>query len=173
MGKNHYSLLTLVVLGLVTSIVLVSTMFLKLPTATGYIHLGDGVIFATSLALGPLYGIVGGALGSALADILGGYIVWAPWTMVIKGVAGLIVAKLGYNKDRKKQIFAMVLGAIWIIAGYAVGTAVIYSPMAILPEVMGNIVQTGSGILIGAVLSPVLSKIISEMGFGSKALKEN
>ena len=112
-------------------------------------------------------------MGSALADILGGYVVWAPWTMVIKGVAGLIVAKLGYNKDRKKQILAMILAAIWIIAGYAAGTAVIYSPMAILPEVMGNIVQTGSGILIGAVLSPVLSKIISEMGFGSKAVKEN
>ncbi|HON87537.1 MAG TPA: ECF transporter S component [Bacillota bacterium] len=173
MEKNHYSLLTLVVLGLVTSIVLVSTMFLKLPTATGYVHLGDGVIFATSLALGPLYGIVAGALGSALADIFGGYVVWAPWTLVIKGVAGFIVAKLGYNKDKKKQVFAMVLASIWIIAGYAAGTAVIYSPMAILPEVMGNVVQTGSGVLIGAVLSPVLGKIMSETSLSSKVVKEH
>ncbi|HOB30107.1 MAG TPA: ECF transporter S component [Bacillota bacterium] len=162
MEKSHSSLLTLVVLGLVTSIVLVSTMFLKLPTATGYVHLGDGVIYAVSLALGPLYGIVAGALGSALADVLGGYVIWAPWTLVIKGVAGYLVAKLGHKKDRKNQILAMVVASAWIIAGYAIGTAVIYSPMAVLAESLGNVVQTGSGIIIGAILTPILERIVPE-----------
>ena len=95
MKASHASspLLSLVILSLLTALVLVATMFLKLPTATGYIHLGDGIIFSVSLALGGLTGATSGALGSFLADILGGYPAWAPWTLVIKGVAGYIVGR--------------------------------------------------------------------------------
>ncbi len=160
MEKNRSALLTLVVLGLVTSIVLVSTMFLKLPTATGYIHLGDGVIYATGLALGPFAGAVSAALGSALADVIGGYAAWAPWTFAIKGIAGYIVGKLGYGKGKTNSLLAMLLASLWIVAGYAAGTAFMYSPMAIWGEILGNLVQTGSGIIIGSLLGPVLQRAL-------------
>ena len=64
MKASHASspLLSLVILSLLTALVLVATMFLKLPTATGYIHLGDGIIFSVSLALGGLTGATSGAL---------------------------------------------------------------------------------------------------------------
>lgn len=153
-------LLTLVTLGLVTSVVLVSTMFLKLPTPTGYIHLGDGVIYATSLVLGAYPGAISGALGSGLADILGGYPAWAPWTFVIKGVAGYIVGKFGHKKPKRNQIISMAIASVWIVAGYAVGTAFMYSPKAIWGEILGNIVQTGSGVIIGVILAPVLKSAL-------------
>lgn len=156
MEKNRSPLLTLVVLGLVTSVIMVSTMFLKLPTLTGYIHLGDGVIYAASLALGPFAGAVSAALGSALADVLGGYPAWAPWTFAIKGIAGYIVGKLGYGKSKMNRLVAMSLASLWIVAGYAAGTAFMYSPMAVWGEILGNLVQTGSGIVIGSLLGPVL-----------------
>ena len=80
MQGRHAPLLRLVTLSLLTAVVLIATMFLKLPTATGYIHLGDGIIFSVSLALGGLTGAVSGALGSFLADVLR-VPVWAPWTL--------------------------------------------------------------------------------------------
>ncbi len=159
-NRSSSPLRTSVTLGLVTSIVLVSTMFLKLPTATGYIHLGDGVIYATSLVLGTFPGAISGALGSGLADILGGYPAWAPWTFVIKGVAGYIVGKFGYKKPRKTQIMSMAIASVWIVAGYAVGTAFLYSPKAIWGEILGNIVQTGSGVIVGVILAPVLESAL-------------
>ncbi|HHT84813.1 MAG: ECF transporter S component [Bacillota bacterium] len=161
MQGRHAPLLRLVTLSLLTAVVLIATMFLKLPTATGYIHLGDGIIFSVSLALGGLTGAVSGALGSFLADVLGGYPAWAPWTFVIKGIAGFITGKLGHTRVRNRQLLAMVLASLWVVFGYAVGTAFMYSPKAVWGEILGNLVQTGSGVIIGTVLTPVLESTFS------------
>ncbi|HAF67041.1 MAG: ECF transporter S component [Bacillota bacterium] len=161
MREKQSPLVTLVTLSLVSALVLVATMFLKMPTATGYIHLGDGIIYSVSMALGTLAGAVSGALGSVLADILGGYPAWAPWTFVIKGVAGYIAGKLGHEKPRSRQLVAMVVASVWIIAGYAAGTAVMYSPKAVPAEILGNIVQTGSGVIVGSVLTPVFQSVLA------------
>jgi len=140
----------------IASIIMVATMFLKIPTPTGYVHLGDGVIFAASLALGPELGGLSAAVGSALADILSGYAVWAPWTFFIKGGAGVLVGLAANRHGRKSQTLAMIAAAVWIVLGYAAGTAKLYSPAAVPGEILGNIAQTGSGVLIGAYLGPVL-----------------
>ncbi len=153
--------LRIVLTAILASLVMVATMFLKVPTPTGYVHLGDGVIFAAALALGPWPAASAGALGSALADLFAGYGVWAPWTFVIKGGAGLIVGYLGYNRKKSFQLASAFAASLWIIAGYAVGTAFIYSPEAVIGEVLGNLVQTGSGILVGLYLGPVLHKAVS------------
>jgi len=144
----------------IASAIMVATMFLKVPPPTGYVHLGDGVIFGASLALGPGLGGVSAALGSALADVRSGYAVWAPWTFVIKGGAGVIVGLAGNGHGRKSQLLAMIAAAVWIVLGYAAGTARLYSPAAVPGEILGNIVQTGSGILIGTYLGPVLKNTV-------------
>jgi uncharacterized membrane protein len=94
-----------------------------------------------------------------MADVLGGYVNWAPWTLVIKAVAGWVIGKLGYNRGRGRQIVAMVVGAAWTVAGYAAGTSVMFSPKAAMAESLGNMVQVGSGIVIGLFLGPVLSRL--------------
>ncbi len=150
----------------VASLVMVSTMFLKIPTATGYIHLGDGVIFAASFALGPALGGASAALGSGLADLFSGYAFWAPWTFVIKGVAGVIVglagARTARTGKRSATFLGMALSAVWIVAGYALGTIKIYGAAAALKESLGNVLQTGSGILIGVYLGPILKEIVGK-----------
>lgn len=152
----------LVLLAMVASLVAVATAFLKLPTPTGYVHLGDGMIYAAALAFGPSFGAVSGALGSTLADILGGYFIWAPWTFLIKGVAGWIAGKLGHEKPKASMLLSMGMAGLWTIAGYALGTAVLYSPAAVPAEILGNAVQVGSGMVIGRVLGPVLASIASD-----------
>lgn len=159
---NHHQIRNLAVLALASSVVLVSTYFLKIPTPTGYIHLGDGAIYATALAFGPALGGISGALGSSMADLLGGYAAWAPWTLVIKGMAGFLAGKFGHRKSGKLRLVALIGAAVWTIAGYAAGTAVLYSPGAVLAESLGNIFQTGSGVLIGLYLGPVLGNALGK-----------
>ncbi|MGI6642631.1 MAG: ECF transporter S component [Bacillota bacterium] len=155
------NLLRLVVGALLSALVMVATMFLKIPTATGYIHLGDGVIFGTALAFGPAIGATAGAIGSSLADLLSAYAIWAPWTFVIKGVAGMIVGFLGHGHKRSSQLISAIVASLWIIAGYAVGTAKMYSVAAVGAEILGNVVQTASGVVIGLYLGPVLQRALS------------
>jgi len=54
-----------------------------------------------------------------------------------------------------------VVASVWIIAGYAAGTAVMYSPKAVPAEILGNIVQTGSGVIVGSVLTPVFQSVLA------------
>ena len=82
---------------------------------------------------------------------------------MIKGVAGYIVGRLGHTKARSRQLVATVLASLWIIVGYAVGTAIMYSPKAVWGEILGNLVQTGSGVIIATVLTPVLESAFAHM----------
>ncbi|MGE5580453.1 MAG: ECF transporter S component [Bacillota bacterium] len=146
-------------LALVASVVLVATMYLKWPTATGYIHLGDGIIYGAALAFGPGFAAVSGGLGSAMADVLGSYVNWAPWTLVIKAVAGWMIGRIGHGQGQRRQLLAMIAGAAWTVAGYATATSIMFSPAAALGESLGNLAQVGSGIVIGTVLAPVLARM--------------
>ena len=64
---------------------------IPVPRTGGYINLGGSAIYVSALLFGPTYGLVVGGIGSALADFIGGYAVFAPFTLIIKGIEGLVV----------------------------------------------------------------------------------
>lgn len=101
--------------GLMTALVLLATSFIKVPVpfTSGYIHLGDSMIFLSGVILGPLYGAFAAGVGSALADLLSPYANWALPTFIIKSLMGFIVGYAVLNKDNKKAIFT--LGGIFTI----------------------------------------------------------
>ena len=78
----------------------VATMSIKLPTpgTGGYIHPGDAMVILSGVVLGPWWGLLAGGIGSAMADLLGGYFVYVPITFAIKGLvavcAGLLYLSL-------------------------------------------------------------------------------
>jgi uncharacterized membrane protein len=78
--------------GILTAMVIVTTMFTKIPTPLpqGYFNLGDAVVLAAAMLLGSRAGAFVGGVGSMAADIfLGGYI-FAPITLVAKGLEGFV-----------------------------------------------------------------------------------
>ena len=80
------SLLTITYTAIFTAIILLSTTLIKFSTGLGqgYIHFGDCFIYLTACILPFPYCIIAGALGGALADILGGYAIWVIPTAIIK-----------------------------------------------------------------------------------------
>ena len=83
----------LVRVALLTALVAVATLVLRvpMPATEGYINVGDAIIVSGALLFGGVVAGVSGGLGSALADGLGGYAHWAPFTLIIKGVEGLVI----------------------------------------------------------------------------------
>jgi uncharacterized membrane protein len=84
----------LVRIALLAALVAVATLVLRIPmpATEGYINVGDAVIVAGALLLvGRSAGLAGG-IGSALADGLGGYAHWAPFTLFLKGEKGWLSA---------------------------------------------------------------------------------
>ncbi|MGJ7044052.1 ECF transporter S component [Thermoanaerobacterium thermosulfurigenes] len=157
------SLKKLVYIALMTALIAVGTMVIQIPTpyTKGYINIGDSFIFLSATILGPFAGFVSGGIGSALSDLLSGYALWAPWTLVIKGLEGLIVAVLLKKEDKSfiVQIAVFVLAASWMVLGYYIGGAFMYGSKAALADVPGNILQGIGSVIIGSVLVASLSRV--------------
>ncbi|MCT4544750.1 MAG: ECF transporter S component [Vallitalea sp.] len=90
--------------GLMTALILLSTMSLKVPVpfTNGYIHLGDSMIFIAAILLGSICGAFAAGVGSALADILLGFPHWAIPTLIIKAIMAAIVGICVSHKNSKK-----------------------------------------------------------------------
>lgn len=151
-------------------LITIATMFIRVPIpfTQGYAHLGDAMIFLSVLILGWRYGAVVAGIGSMLADILGGYAVWAPWTLCIKAVMAIIMGVFIANalkKERSKrfllivEVIGMALAGIWMCAGYYVAEGVIYgnwaTPALAIPW---NIGQFTVGMVVAIALAAALYK---------------
>lgn len=145
---------------LMIALVTVGTMVIKIPTPAtqGYVNFGDGFIILSAFLFGPTMGFIAGGLGSALADVLGGYAVWAPWTLVIKGFMGVIVGYLSLHSGKgilsKAIIFA--IAEAWMVLGYFVASLIMFGYAAALVDIPSNIMQGTAGVLIGIVLTEIL-----------------
>lgn len=99
--------------------------------------------------------MVAGGVGSALADVLSGYAHWAPFTLIIKGLMGYLVGKLSHFSPQDprflsvRNVFASIIGIIWMIVGYYFGGAVLQKSFAVaLTSIPENIVQGSAGFVI-------------------------
>ncbi|NLY52834.1 MAG: ECF transporter S component, partial [Firmicutes bacterium] len=137
------------------------TMVINIPMVAtqGFINVGDTVIFLSALMMGPRVGFIAGGLGSALADLLLGYAHWAPWTLVIKAVEGLIAGVLGYSIYRQegrvggRVVASLVISALWMAAGYYLAGGLMVGFDVALTSVPGNLVQgLGSAVLAWPLL---------------------
>ena len=85
----------------------IATMVIKIPSPlNGYLNLGDCVVLLAGWMLSPVYGFLAAGVGSALADLFSGYVVYAPATFVIKGLMAL-VAYYGFKllQPRGERLF--------------------------------------------------------------------
>ncbi len=155
MSKND-KLRLLVLLALFIALVALATMVINVPMVAtqGFINVGDTVIFVSALLMGPRVGFIAGGLGSAMADLLLGYAHWAPWTLVIKALEGLIAALIGhvvYRRDKKvstQVIGGLIISALWMVLGYYIAGGIMVGFQASLASVPGNLLQgVGSVVL--------------------------
>lgn len=158
------SLKKLVMAALFAALSCVATYIIHIPTpgTGGYIHPGDAFVILSGVFLGPVYGLLAGGIGSALADLIGGYFIYVPITFVIKGlvafVAGIIFQKAG-NSRISKQISVAVGGVFDILlvaGGYFIFEVFIYGIVA-AGSIPANIIQGASGLIIASILYPLVS----------------
>ena len=138
--------------GMLASLVLLATWFLKVPTAIGYIHLGDGVIFFSSMVIGPYAALIAG-VGSALADLLSGYAIYIAPTFIIKAVMGLIAAVLIRPGKHISNLGVFALAEGCMVAGYFLFEAFAYNWASAMGSVGPNMLQGAAGIALGMVFS--------------------
>jgi uncharacterized membrane protein len=154
----------IVMAALIAALACVATMIIKIPSPLkGYLNLGDCIVLVAGWMLSPAYGFLAAGLGSALADILSGYVVYAPATFVIKGLMALIAFygfKLLHNKigNLQSKIIAGIFAEIVMILGYFVFEGFLYGFAPSLVNIPANGVQGIAGLIIAVVLIKFFEK---------------
>lgn len=141
---ENNNLKTLVYNSLGIALVALATMVIRIPTIKGYINFGDIMIFTVAVTLGRKSGFISGAIGSALADILGGYFIYAPATFIIKGIEGLICGIIFKDNDKVLNItlpLATIVGGLWMAFGYYCYELPMFGGATAIASVPGNLFQ--------------------------------
>jgi len=140
----------------------VATSVLMVPSPTGgYMNLGDTVVLLGAYLLGPVYGAVAGGFGPALADLLAGYGIYVPATLLIKALMAVAAALL-YKVLQKRTWALVVCGVVAetiMVVGYFLFDGFLAGNLAAgLAGVPGNLVQSAFGICASTLLAVALRK---------------
>ena len=112
----------LVTAAVFSAIIFCATVFLKIPGfwgGSGYIHLGDAFIFLACFYLGGWYAVAGAVIGSVLADLAAGWVIYMPATAVVKVLMPVVVLLIGGSfKSKLRMGIAFGAGALVMAFGY-------------------------------------------------------
>lgn len=166
--QTRQKTLSIAITGMLISLVFIATLFLniKLPIKAngGLVHLGTAMLFIASILFGPKKGAIAGAAGMGLFDVVGGWLIWAPITIVARGLQGFIVGKIAWAKGRKGHnlilnIVAMVVSMPIMLAVYYIGEVILYNNwIAPLASIPGDLIQNMLGLIVAIPVCLFLKK---------------
>lgn len=151
-------LINLVSAAVFAALIAVFTAYVSVKTGIndGYLHFGDSMIYLAACILPMPYAMASAAIGGALADILGGAAMWAPFTAVIKALnvlpfALVYVCKRTQSPQKilnKTTAFMPIVSGLITIFGYFLVEGLLYTfPTAAVSMIASCIQATGSAVI--------------------------
>ncbi|MCL2838920.1 MAG: ECF transporter S component [Oscillospiraceae bacterium] len=169
MNQNYTKTDKLTYIALLTAVSTLAVGFLRVPSPYGgIIHFGDSVIFITSIFFGPLAGAFVGGVGHSIANILFGPQIFAPWTLVIKAIMGLVVGIIAHRQTiaSVRLWISFVCALAILLVGYFIAATVIFStggsaaaPVP-LSFAISNSIQWIASVIATVALLPIVNKIL-------------
>ncbi len=148
--------------GMMAALIFVATYFVKIPMAmtNGYVHLGDGFILLAASLLG-WAAVPAAAVGSMLADLMGGYAMYLLPTFLIKAAVAAVAVLALKAKHEWLQVLGLIAAEAVMVAGYFITEWLFlgYGLAAASAGVLGNTLQGLSGVVIGLLLIPLLRRV--------------
>ncbi len=149
-----------VLAALFAALIFVGTQFLRLPLAFGYFHLGDAFVLLAAYFVVGAYAAVASAFGSVLADVLSGYVVYAPATLIIKAAMALIVIACCRRRRTHLRLgVGVILAETFMIIGYFLFDMVLYGLSGAVVSLPGNALQGAAATVIGIPAAILLERI--------------
>jgi uncharacterized membrane protein len=152
MLKRRLSVELLAITAIMIAVTTVFTIAIRIPipATQGYVNFSDVAVFFVSFAFGPLVGLIAGGLGTALADITGGYAQFSLLTFLAHGLEGLVVGYASRSGKLTGLIFAWLLGTVAMAGVYFLGEGLILTGWGpALAELPFNVLQCAVGALVG------------------------
>ena len=160
----HERLRKIIASAVFAALICAATMLIQIPTLTkGYVNLGDCIVLIAGWVCGAQWGFAAAGIGSALADIISGYTVYAAGTFLIKGTMALIAALVAYafkHHVTVGRIVGAVTAELFMAVGYFVYewlfiTGTFETSVIGIPE---NLIQGTVGVLSSVAVITALER---------------
>lgn len=140
---------------------LLTLISIPLPSGYGYVNLGDAGVYLCALLLPGGLGALAAGVGAALADLILGWAMYAPVTLLVKGLTAFL-AGLAFRRAKKAAIPLSLLCCLMVPLGYFLYEVILLTaPVAavnILPNVLQAVIGAGLGTVVGKHAQRYLSK---------------
>ena len=157
-NSSRVKSLAITAICLVLVYVFTSVVNILLPFAPngGLVHLGNVPLFVAAILFGKRTGMIAGGIGMGLFDLLSGWTLWAPFTLVIVGCMGFVVGAITEKRKNMGFIVLALIAACAIkIVGYYFAEVVIYGNWVVpFTSIPGNLIQIG----VAAVITLIIIK---------------
>ncbi len=147
--------ITIVLAAVLIGVTTVFTMLVRIPipATQGYVNFSDVAVYFAAITFGPWMGLIAGGIGTALADLLGGYAQFAPLTLLAHGLQGLVAGLLGRHLGRLGLILGWAAGTLAMVGIYLLGEGLVLTGWGpALAEAPFNLVQNIIGGVVGVAL---------------------
>ena len=155
MKKQSEQIRTLVLAAFFAAVTCVTTL-LHIPTVLGgYIHTGDAFLLLGAFLLGPWWGAAAAGIGSVLAEVFSGSLIYAPGTLVIKVLMALVAALILRHGRHPlpAAIVGSVLAELLMVFGYFLYNGwVIGYGIAAAAAIPTDLIQAAFGAVVSVVL---------------------
>lgn len=145
---------------LFAAIIYVFTAYIHVPSHTGYTHVGDAFLYLAASVLPAPYAAAAGAIGAGLADLLSGYGLWAPGTVIIKALTAFCFTNKMASIVHKRNLLGILPALVLCAGGYylyeAVITANFVTPALGIP---GYLTQVALSAIVYALLGHALDRV--------------
>ena len=140
---------------------LLTLISIPLPSGYGYVNLGDGGVFLCAMLLPGGLGALAAGVGAALADLILGWAIYAPVTLIIKGLTAFL-AGLALLRAKKAAIpLALLCGLVVPLGYFLYETVLLTAPVAavnVLPNAFQAVVGASLGTLVGRHLKKIYKR---------------
>ncbi len=150
----------LVLIGIFSALTFIGTSinFAFISTTGGLVHFGSPVIVIAALLFGKRVGALSGAIGMTIFDIVGGWALYAPITLVARFLMGYLIGSLGYKNNSLFQVvIAVLIGSLVMVVIYYFGQAIIYqSFITPITSIPGDLIQVLTCFVFGLPIALIL-----------------
>lgn len=138
---------------------LLTLLSIPLPSGYGYVNLGDAGVFLCACLLPGGLGALAAGVGAALADLILGWAVYAPVTLLIKGLTALL-AGLALRRAKKAGLPLSLLCCLLVPLGYFLYETILLTAPVAAVNVLPNALQAAIGAALGTLVGRHLQALI-------------
>ena len=151
--------LRIAAVGIFSALAFCLAFFFAIPYAggAGYFNFGDAITLLVSMAFGPIEGSLVGIVSGGLSDFASGFGSFIPWTVVSKGLMGLVSGGLFYLLRKRKAIrfLAPILGGIVMMAVYLIAYIIMFGANYLMASLFDAIQGLGCALISIGIYIPL------------------